>query len=108
MKNELGSLFDREVFFAYSSVFSHGSAAHASPDLMDEIWSLSSLFIRYILGLVAIKEYIYIIFAQFFLSYFYVACIFIYNLYSSFFTESQRDIIPNDNVHNNKFNYAVS
>ena len=55
--------------------------AHASADLMDEIWSLSSLFIRYILGLVAIKEYIYIIFAQFFfLSYFYVACIFVYNL----------------------------
>jgi hypothetical protein len=75
---------------------------------MDEIWSLSSLFIRYILGLVAIKEYIYIICAQFFFSFFYVACIFVYNLYSSFFTESQRDIIPNDNVYNNKFNYAVS
>ena len=61
MKNEFGSLFDRGVFFAYS-VFSHGSAALASPDLMDEIWSFSSLFIRYILGLVAIKEYINIIF----------------------------------------------
>ena len=64
LKNEFGTLFDRGVFFAYS-VFSHGSAAHASPDLMDEIWSLSSLFIRYILGLVAIKEYIYIVFAVF-------------------------------------------
>ena len=51
--------------------------AHASADLMDEIWSLSSLFIRYILGLVAIKEYIYIIFAQFFLNFMLLAFLFI-------------------------------
>ena len=80
--------------------------AHASADLMDEIWSLSSLFIRYILGLVAIKEYIYIIFAQFFLNFMLLAFLFI--IFIPFFTESQRDIIPNDNVYNNKFNYAVS
>ena len=79
--------------------------AHASPDLMDEIWSLSSLFIRYILGLVAIKENNFCTVFSFF---FYVACIFVYNLYSFIFAESQRDIIPNDNVYNNKFNYAVS
>ena len=49
--------------------------AHASADLMDEIWSLSSLFIRYILGLVAIKVYIYIIFAQFFFSFLFLCCL---------------------------------